>query len=184
MHHLFIALRPPLSLRAACEAAMDDGPPGWDWQDDEQLHLTLRFIGPVERPLAEDIAVALGQVTAPAPTITLDGVGWFEQGQGGALFARVAPRDPLAALHRKLDRLLVGLGLAPERRSYLPHITLARRRRGAADPARWIERHAGLVSAPVAIEHFTLFESHLGRDGAHYQPVARFVLDPDARTPI
>jgi hypothetical protein len=33
-----------------------DGVPQARWQDDEQLHLTLRFIGEVDRPVAEDIA--------------------------------------------------------------------------------------------------------------------------------
>lgn len=184
MHRLFVAIRPPLALRSACHEVMADGPPGWRWQDDEQLHITVRFIGAVERPMAEDIALALGQLRAPAPDVALDGVGWFDQGKHGMLFARIAPRDPLAALHRKVDRMLVGLGLAPEGRSYLPHLTLARRRSGAVDPARWLERHAGLASPPVLIEHLTLFESHLGRDGASYEPIARTALDRGARPPI
>ncbi len=156
---------------------MDDGPSGWAWQDDEQLHLTLRYIGEVERPLAEDVAAALATLRAPAPTVALAGVGWFDQGARGALFARVAPRGPLTALHRKIDRLLVALGLAPERRAFLPHITLARRRRGAEDPAYWLERRAALTSAPATIDHVTLYESALGRDGPDYTAITRYPLD-------
>ena len=155
---------------------MEDGPPGWAWQDEEQLHVTLRYIGEVERPVAEDIAVALGTIRAPAVDVALSGVGWFDQGARGALFARVAPAAPLAALHAKLDRALVRLGLQPERRAYLPHITLARRRRGAVDPAGWLERNAALASGPERVASIILFESHLGRHGSAYEAVASFPL--------
>ena len=64
MHRLFVALRPPPAIRARLLAAMG-GVPGARWQDDDQLHLTLRFIGEVDRPVAEDIAAALGTIHAP-----------------------------------------------------------------------------------------------------------------------
>ena len=176
MHRLFVALRPPAAMRDACLAAMEDGPPGWAWQDEEQLHVTLRFIGEVERPMAEDIAAALGSIRGPAVDLVLAGAGWFDQGPRGALFARVAPVQPLTALHAKLDRMLVRLGLTPERRAYLPHITLARRRAGAADPADWLERNAGLEGGPGRVDRLILFESHLGRHGPSYEAVAAYPL--------
>ncbi|MEO6579745.1 MAG: RNA 2',3'-cyclic phosphodiesterase [Sphingomicrobium sp.] len=176
MHRLFVALRPPPSILQACLAAMDDGPPGWAWQDEEQLHLTLRYIGEVDRPVAEDIAAALGTIQAPPVDLSLTGVGWFDQGPRAALFARVGPPEPLAALHKKIDRTLVKLGLAPERRAFLPHITLARRRSGAVDPARWLERNVGLASDPEAASSMLLCESRLGRHGATYEAVARYAF--------
>lgn len=176
MHRLFVALRPPPTLRAACLAAMEDGPPGWAWQDEDQLHLTLRYIGEVDRPVAEDVASALGGVRAPAVDLALDGVGWFDQGSRGALFARVGPAEPLAALHKKVDRALVGAGIEPERRAFLPHITLARRRRSAIDPAGWIERNAGLASSAERIGSMILYESHVGRHGSSYEAIASYPL--------
>ena len=172
MHRLFVALRPPPSIRAACLAAMEDGPPGWAWQDEEQLHLTLRFIGEVERPVAEDVAAALGSIHAPPVALALSGVGWFDQRPRGALFARAAPAEPLAALHKKIDRALVKLGLEPERRAYLPHITLARRRPGAVDPAGWAERNAGLACDAEAVSSMILYQSQLGRHGPSYEAIA------------
>ena len=174
MHRLFVALRPPPALRAACLTAMEDGPPGWAWQDEDQLHLTLRYIGEVDRPLAEDVASALGGVRAPAIDLALDGVGWFGQGRSGTLFARCGPAEPLAALHKKIDRALVRAGLKPERRAFLPHITLARRRSSAVDPAGWIERNARLTSGAERVSSMILFESHVGRHGARYEAVAHY----------
>ena len=174
MHRLFVALRPPLAMRQACLTAMEDGPPGWAWQGEEQLHLTLRYIGDVDRPVAEDVAAALGSIHAPALDLALSGVGWFDHGPRGALFARVAPVEPLATLHAKLDRALVRAGLKPERRAFLPHITLARRRSSAVDPAGWLERNAGLASSAEPVTSITLYESHLSRHGPHYEEVAEY----------
>lgn len=176
MHRLFVALRPPPGVRRACLEAMEDGPPGWAWQDDEQLHVTLRYIGEVERPVAEDVASALDSVLAPSVDLALTGVGWFDQGRSGSLFARCGPAEPLAALHKKIDRALVRAGLEPERRAYLPHITLARRRPGAIDPAGWLERRASLASPSQRVATMSLYQSHLGRHGSSYEEVATFPL--------
>ena len=179
MHRLFVALRPSPVIRALLATAQG-GVPHARWQDDGQLHLTIRYIGEVERPVAEDVALALGQVHAPAPVIALAAVSAFDkQGRVDALWAGVAPHDALAALHKKIDQALVRIGLAPERRAYLPHITLARLPRSAGgDPAieQWRARHAALSSDPFAPDALILYESHLGRDGASYTPVARYPL--------
>ena len=174
MHRLFVAIRPPEYVRDLLTDAME-GVPGLRWQDDEQLHLTLRFVGEVERPLAEDLALALGKVRFEPFEVRVAGVGRFERGGKGALWAGVEPRPPLAALAAKIERVCVGIGLESERRSFHPHITLARWGRTAAvslDP--YLARHAALVSEPFAGNAFHLYRSHLGRDGAHYEPVADY----------
>ena len=176
MHRLFVALRPPPEIRHRCLAAMAGGPTGWAWQDEVQLHVTLRFIGEVERPVAEDIATALGSIRAPSVELGLHGVGFFDQGRQGVLFARAIPRDSLEALHKKVDRALTTVGLEPERRAFLPHITLARRRKSGADPAAWLETHAALAADAERIGEFILYQSHLGRDGPHYEAIAEFPL--------
>lgn len=180
MHRLFVALRPPRAIRDALADAME-GVPGARWQDDDQLHLTVRFIGAVERPVAEDIAAALAGIHAAAVEAAIAGVGQFGQrGRSDALWAGLAPYEPLAALHRKVDQAMVRVGLAPERRAYLPHITLARLARGAnvgPETAAWLTRHSELTSPPFRFSHLILYESHLGRSGASYEPIARWPLD-------
>ena len=179
MHRLFVALRPPSAIRVLL-AAVQGGVPHARWQNDDQLHLTVRYVGEVERPVAEDVALALGQIHATAPTIALSGVGAFDrQGRVDALWAAVTPHDALTHLHRKVDQALVRLGLEPERRAYLPHITLARLpRSAAAGPAtdRWRADHAALTSEPFTLDALILYESHLGGNGASYQAIARYPL--------
>jgi 2'-5' RNA ligase len=176
MHRLFVGLRPPLAVREALTATMA-GVPGARWQDDNQLHITLRFIGEVERPIAEEIALALGGISADALDLAVAGVGAFDsRGRPKALWAGVTPHAPLAHLHRKIDQTLVRMGLKPERRAYLPHITLARLNANAGAAERWLADHAALASAVFRIDQFLLYESHLGRTAASYGAIARYPL--------
>src|SRR4029453_1253687 len=176
MHRLFVALRPPPEIRHRCLAAMAGGPPGWAWQDEAELHVTLRFIGEVERPVAEDIAAALGMIRSASVAIGLHGVGFFDQGRQGVLFARAIPHDPLDALHKKVDRALHTVGLVPARRAFHPHIPPARRRQSSADPAGGLGAHVALAAEPEPVGEFILYESHLGREGPHYESVAEYPL--------
>ena len=178
MHRLFVGLRPPAPVRALLLGAMG-GVPGARWQSGDQLHLTLRFIGEVEAPTAEDLAAALLMVRGPPVSVAVAGVGRFERrGRTHTLWAGLAPHDPLSRLHRRIDGALVDAGLAGEARSYLPHVTLARMNADEEAVARFLMRHATLASAPFTIDHFLLYESRLGRDGARYEAVARYPLSP------
>lgn len=176
MHRLFVALRPPPAMRRKLLDIME-GVDSARWQEDEQLHLTLRYIGAVERPIAEDIAVALQGVHAPALDLALSGVGRFDTGsRGRALWAGVTPHDAVAALHRKVDHALVRAGLPPEGRAFLPHITLARLNRSSGPVDGFLAAHAGLASAAMRFDRLILYESHLGPDGAWYEAVAGYPL--------
>jgi 2'-5' RNA ligase len=177
MHRLFVGIRPPEDLRDLLIDTMDDTP-DFRWQGEEQLHLTLRFIGEVERPIANDIADALGRIRCDRFSLRLKGIGRFEQRSSGALWAGVEPREPVAALAGKVERVCVAVGLEPERRAFHPHITIARwKGRRTRELESYLERKGGLASQPFEVDRFTLFESRLSRHGAQYEEVASYPLD-------
>ena len=176
MHRLFVAIRPPENIRDLLIDAMDDSP-DFRWQDDEQLHLTLRFIGEVDRPVADDVASALGRIQSEAFELRVAGVGRFEQRSSGALWAGVEPKTAVAALAAKVERVCQQVGLEPERRAFFPHITLARwKGRRSREVADFLERHRALRSDRFQVTQFTLFESRLSRHGAHYEAAATYSL--------
>lgn len=176
MHRLFIGLRPPPAIRRLLLGSMG-GIPGARWQSDAQLHVTLRFVGEVERPVAEDVALALDGVRFPPIEVAIDGVGQFDtRGRPNAVWAGLRPHDALTQLHHKIDQALVRLRLDPERRAYLPHVTLARMHGPAGSADRYLADHAALSSPVFAFDHFLLFESSLGREGASYDAVQRYPL--------
>lgn len=176
MHRLFVAIRPPEDIRDLLIGAMDDGPE-FNWQSDEQLHLTLRFVGEVERPLADDLAHSLSRVRSEAFPLRISGVGMFERRSGGALWAAVEPREPAAALAARIERVCQSVGLEPERRAFHPHITLARwKGRRTREVEAFLRLRAGLSSDPFPVDRFILFESRLSRHGAHYEEVGSYAL--------
>lgn len=176
MHRLFVAIRPPQQVRDLLIDAMDDSP-ALRWVGDEQLHLTLRFIGEVEGPTAGDVAAALARARSPEFELRVAGVGRFERRNGGALWAGVEPRAPVAALAAKVERAVQLAGLEPERRAFHPHITLARwNRREAGAVDCFLRRNADLRSERFRVDRFSLFESRLSRHGAHYEEVASYPL--------
>ena len=176
MHRLFVAIRPPEEVRDLLIDAMDDSP-ALRWVGDEQLHLTLRFIGEVERPIANDIAAALDRIRSPTLELRVNGVGKFEKRNGGALWAGITPKEPVAALAGKVERALQQAGLEPEHRAFSPHITLARwNRRNSEAVDAFITRNADLRSDPFEVDSFILFESKLSRHGPHHEAIAEFPL--------
>jgi len=146
------------------------------WQNDEQLHLTLRFIGEVDRHQAEDIAAILGSVHHPALEIGLEQVGQFDRkGRIDTLWVGVSPADPLKSLHSKIDRALVRVGQPPESRNFIPHITIARFGRMPGPIGGFVEMApVPAIAAPVT--EFCLYESEMGHQGSSYSIIARYPL--------
>ncbi|MCW3837335.1 RNA 2',3'-cyclic phosphodiesterase [Sphingomonas canadensis] len=176
MHRLFLGLRPPGAIRARLLSLMG-GIPGARWQEDDQLHVTVRFIGAVDRPAAEDAVAAIDALRLPAAEAALCGTGAFDtRGRLNSVWAGLSPREPLERLHRKVDQALARMGLEPERRAYLPHITLARLNAPPEAAAAFLAAHAALASDPFAFDRLILFESRLGHGAARYEPVADWPL--------
>jgi 2'-5' RNA ligase len=176
MHRLFVAIRPPRPIREQLLALMG-GVSGARWQTDDQLHITLRFIGEVDRHKAEDIALALGTIHHPAFDVALNGIGSFERrGQAEVLWAGVGPHEPLKALHHKVDQACVRAGLEPERRAFHPHITLVRLKRSSGPVEALLSQSGGVTSPPFTVDSFGLYESTLTPEGAIYSLIERYPL--------
>ena len=176
MHRLFVAIRPPASIRQLLLATMG-GISGARWQSDDQLHLTLRFIGEVDRHLAGDVHAALGRVHHPPFALALNGIGCFDRrGLPDAVWAGVTPHEQIKGLHRKVDAALLRVGLPPDDRAFLPHITIARLSRSAGPIGNLLEGAGGLTSAPFMVDSFGLFESDLTHEAAVYSIIERYPL--------
>lgn len=176
MHRLFVAIRPPAEIRARLLDLME-GVSGARWQDEDQLHLTLRFIGEVDRHGAEDLAATLGSIHHPRFSIALNGLGRFEKRGKGTLWAGVTPQDELKALHKKVDQACLRVGVPPDTRAYLPHITLARLNRSTGSIDSLVQSWGGFSTPPFGIDCFFLYESDLTPAGPVYSIVERYPLD-------
>lgn len=174
---LFVGLALPDHVRTAL-SYIQGGVPDARWVKSENMHVTLRFLGEVDRHQAADLDTEFSHLQAPGFDLSYRGTGSFgSKGRVRDLWAGLASSDALHHLQAKVESATVRCGLLPERRKFKPHTTLARFRDA---PERhvspFLEQHAGFVTRPFEVYAFVLFQSHLGREGAHYEQVAEYPL--------
>ncbi|KNY24676.1 RNA 2',3'-cyclic phosphodiesterase [Methylobacterium sp. ARG-1] len=157
--------------------AFRGGLPGARWVELGDYHVTLRFLGDVEVPVAEDVLEALAEMRLRAALpVTLDGLGIFGGDRPRALYASVAPSPDLIDLQAEQERLVRRAGVAPERRKFTPHVTLARLRREASPEAvaMYLSQGPSFASLTFTVDRVTLFSAKESTGGGPYLVEAEF----------
>ena len=175
---IFVGLELPDEVREQL-GTLERGIPGARWLDTAQLHLTLAFIGEVHATVARDIADALAGLRCSAFDVEIVGVGHFGPlRQARAVWAGIAPNEPLLHLQRGVVRRIAQAEVTLERRRFRPHVTLARMRGspGGHHLANFLAEHSLLRLPPWQAQSFALIESHLRAEGAAYETLARYTL--------
>ena len=177
MKRLFVALELPPSIIEAL-GALCEGVPGARWSNDDQFHLTLRFIGEVDRVAFEDIAHELGAIEADALELELAGVGHYPpRGAPRVLWAGIRPNKALLALQARIESAVTRAGQPPEGRKFSPHITLARMRNAPLDRvSAFLMRHGLFATEAFEVDAFHLYSSRMTPSGSHYEIEASFPL--------
>lgn len=171
---LFVALPLPEEI---ADGLLDiqEGIPAARWQDADNLHITLRFVGEVDRHMAADLETALESITfAPFP-LQISGVGHFEANRRAkAVWARIAPSAALDELQMRVEIACRRAGLSAETRRFVPHITIARLNAGTGPIGDWLHANGALRLGPWQVDRFSLFESDLTPNGAIYTEITKF----------
>lgn len=178
---LFTALAIPELVRSRLTAlqAFDEGLWDANWVPEENFHVTLAYIGPVEEPLAADIDTELARIRSPGFELRLKGVGAFGGKRPQVLYAAVEKNPALAALAEKHFSALRRLGVAVDGRSYTPHVTLARPRHAPLERVQaWIAANNLYDSGPFPVEQAVLYSSHKAGEGRHYASERDYPLGP------
>jgi len=170
MIRLFAAIAIPPEIGEGL-VRRQQGLPGARWRPTEAFHITLRFAGEISEALADDLDAELNVVAGEALSLSLEGVGSFQDGDDiHAIWAGVEENPALRRLAARCESAARKAGLAPDRRLWRPHVTLAYLRR--ADPARvaaWVQSHNLLKSPPFRVSSFALYSSWLGHEGSVYR---------------
>jgi 2'-5' RNA ligase len=135
---------------------------------DDQLHLTLRFIGDVDGATFLDIREQLWELSAKPILLSICGVGHFPpRGKPRILWAGVEPSGELIILRNKVNRILSLCNISPEQRKYHPHITLARLKTSSPHRvAQFLCQNSLLRTPAFTVDQLTLFSSILSPKGA------------------
>ena len=146
---------------------------------EENLHLTLVFLGDQPEAQLQELHHELAAIPAPQFELGFDGLGCFGAAAPTILFARLAESQALSDLHQQLRRAAHRAGIVLARQRYHPHVTLARFGRGlswreAERLEGFIATHATVTLPGVSVGGFSLFQSKLHRDGAIHQKLAGY----------
>ena len=178
MTRLFIALDFPAEIKNMLNRICF-GLPRARWVPEEQLHLTLRFVGEVDGAMFREIRDGLAGVKAPELTLALQGCGFFPpRKKPRVLWAGIAENNELPGLRHKIEKAVAAVGLEPEKRKFSPHITLARLQ---SPPLKrisdFLAANSMFATPPFTVDRFSLYSSFLTPKGAIHTIEADYFLN-------
>ncbi|WP_226036375.1 RNA 2',3'-cyclic phosphodiesterase [Aquibacillus saliphilus] len=102
------------------------------WTDPEDLHVTLKFLGPVSKDTVIQLSNNLEQnVQMSNFNLTIGRLGTFgNPNKPRVLWAGVEDNEHLKQLFHEVENTCVDFGFNKENRRYHPHITLAKKWNG------------------------------------------------------
>jgi RNA 2',3'-cyclic 3'-phosphodiesterase len=176
MPRLFVGLEIPREVAQAL-SLLRGGLPGARWIDPENYHITLRFIGDIDDRLAHEIASLLDGVRRRSFEVRFGNLMSFGGRKPRAIVAAVEPVQPLVELHSELERMMQRLGLEPEGRKFIPHVSLARLRDSSSrDVAEYLSTRGPLFGSSFRVSRFVLFSSRSSVGGGPYVIEADYPL--------
>jgi 2'-5' RNA ligase len=200
---LFLAVPLPEPVRETVAAEIDElAREDWPvrWVNPDGAHLTLHFLGEVEPERAELLRLGLPAVVARHPAFELrtSRLGVFPNLRRPRVIwlGLYGPAHRLESLQRDLGAALAELDFPVGDEPFQPHITLGRVR-NSGTPAMPLRALPDAIrrrifddarndfiappSRPLPVREVHLVRSHLGREGARYETIARFPLGPPER---
>lgn len=148
------------------------------WVRPQNMHVTLKYIGEWNEYRLDDIIQALKEVKIKVTVnLPLAGLGYFPSIRNPRVFWVGAENTlPLRQLASAVDTALSPLGVTPEVRPYVPHLTLGRMKAGhdLTEMQEAIEELPSRDFGAITPDQFVLFESTSTSAGAIYRKVREF----------
>ena len=179
MPRLFTGIEIPPTI-AQSLATLRGGLHGARWIEPENYHVTLRFIGDVDDAIAREIVSLLTRVQRASFELRLEDLKAFGGRTPRAVVAALGRTAAVMELQAEHERLIQRVGIEPEGRKYIPHVTLARLRESSSrEVADYLALRALFRSAPFTVSRFVLFSARNSVGGGPYVIEAAYPLSGD-----
>lgn len=152
------------------------------WVRQENVHLTLCFLGDISSGELPGVAGAMEAATAECTAFSLAarGIGFFPGvNRTRVLWVGVeGETQRLVAYQRRLSDLLTPHGFQRDKRPFRAHLTIARINTPIGPDAAvdLMERVGKTEAAPFTPREVILYQSELHRSGAVYHPLRRMAF--------
>jgi len=178
MLRLFVAVDPPVTIKQHL-LLLSRSIFGARWQNLEQIHITINFMGEVNNSQLPLIIGALASIKAEPIELNINGVDYFGSNrQPRTLYAKVVPNPELIKLSKQINDALSDIDIKIEKRKFKPHITLARLKQTSYQSVgQFIQQEALFKTESFWLDEFHLFSSKLKPEGAQYSIEGSFALD-------
>ena len=176
MPRLFTGLEIPAHV-ASDLAGLQGGLPNARWVDPGDFHVTLAFLGDVDRHTANDADELFARIEKPAMKLRIVGLDLFGTKKPTSIFARVASDKALTELQAAHDGVLRRLGVPVQKRRFQPHVTIARTARCEAKAiAKFMGQAAGYMSDPFPVTRTVLYSARDSVGGGPYHAERTYPL--------
>jgi RNA 2',3'-cyclic 3'-phosphodiesterase len=150
------------------------------WTRREGLHLTLKFLGDIERSQVEPILAAMRETMRKWPPLHIlaRGLGAFPSLRRPRVLWVGLNGEGLQEISEALETALMPLDFPPEEREFTPHLTLGRVRslRGWEHVLAVVKEYQQTHFGESTVDQVTLYQSELRPDGAVYSPLGSVPL--------
>ncbi len=148
----------------------------------KNYHITLKFLGDIGQAVCSAFVTTLDSSSRPQKVeCMIKGLGCFPGVENPSVIWAGMEYDS-----RIMDELFnfgedaaVTAGLAPERKNFIPHLTLARVRRGTSVPPAlkdYIKANRETLYDRCVLDRVVLFESVLKKNGPEYKVYKQWEL--------
>ena len=147
---------------------------GFRFSNPKTWHLTLHFLGDVTLEKIEELKARLSKVLPDVKpfSISLEGLGVFPKGKTPRILwiGVNGDADALLGLKKRLDEVLQKMHFEIEKRTYHPHITIARAKEKVSHPFPKLELTFKAQTIDL-IRSLTFFRSDLSKEGVEHTPL-------------
>jgi len=147
------------------------------WVSDENIHITLQFLGETEEALIPDIKGALNKILATYSPfyIKIADVGCFPSGRRPrVIWVGMEESKSVINLYNYIASEMVKLGYQKEERGFTPHVTIGRVKsnRNLGELLRRLDEFTVTDFPDFEVQNITLMKSELKPSGAKYYSLA------------
>lgn len=160
MPRLFSALQIPQKTTQSL-ISLQNGLPNAQWINPQNFHITLSFFGEVESVVADKLIRVFDTIKLPPFVLRIKDFDVFgSENAPHSLVVRIEPCETLNLLHEKMQDIRNSLSLTPDKKQFIPHITVARLLNiKPEDLPSYLSSRSNFSFPPFEVDHFVLLLS-------------------------